>query len=381
MFDYIVIGSGLAGSVIAERIANVLNKKVLIIEKRTHIGGNCYDFKNQENITIHKYGPHLFHTDNEQVLEYLSQFTKWNKYQHKVLAFIDGKKVPIPFNLNSIKMLFPELLAKKLEKKLISKFNYGEKIPILELMESDDSDLKFLADFIYEKVFLNYTIKQWGVTPEEIDPEVTGRVPVSFSSDNKYFNDKFQFIPSHSYSKMFESLIENPNIKLLLNTDYNEVIKMNFETHQISFLGKEFKGKLIFTGRIDEFFEYKFGKLPYRTLDLKFETIDKPYFQESTVVNYPNDYSFTRISEFKHLYNIKSVKTTILKEYPREFEERDIPYYPYFTKSAKEIYNKYLEYSKKFENVTFIGRLAEYKYYDMDDVVKRALEIFDERIR
>jgi UDP-galactopyranose mutase len=382
MFNYIIIGAGFSGSVIAERIANVLNQKVLIIEKRNHIGGNCYDYRDENGIIVHKYGPHLFHTDFKEVFDYLSNFTDWIIYHHRVLAFIDGKKVPIPFNFNSIEQLFPRELAKRLEEKLLSRYNYGSKVPILELKKEEDKDLKFLADFIYEKVFKNYTAKQWGLKPEEIDPQVTARVPIYISKDNRYFTDKYQAIPKEGYTKIFERMLNHPNIKIMLNTDFKEVINIDFENRKIYFMRQEFKGKLIFTGMIDELFNYKYGYLPYRSLDLRFETIEKEYFQEVAVVNYPNDYDFTRITEFKHIHPVDSKKTTILKEYPKDYKpSKDIPYYPFFTKEAQEIYNRYREEAEKFDNLILVGRLAEYKYYDMDDVVKRALEIFEERIK
>jgi UDP-galactopyranose mutase len=374
MFNYIVVGSGFAGSVIAERIANALNQKVLIIEKRNHIGGNCYDYRDENNIIVHKYGPHLFHTDYKEVFDYLSNFTDWHIYHHKVLAFVDGKKVPLPFNLNSIYEVFPQELAKRLEVKLIEKYGYGTKIPILELLKEEDQDLKFLANYVYEKIYKNYTMKQWGLKPEEISPQVTARVPIYVSRDNRYFTDKYQGVPKDGYTKIFERMLNHPNIKIMLNTDFKEVISIDFENKKIYFLGQEFKGKLIFTGMIDELFNFKYSFLPYRSLDLRFETIEQEYYQEAPVINYPNDYDFTRITEFKHIHPVKSDKTTILKEYPKAYQPNiDIPYYPVFTKENQELYNKYKEEADKFENLVLVGRLAEYRYYDMDDVVKRAL--------
>jgi len=382
LFEYIIVGSGFAGSVIAERIANVLNQKVLIIEKRNHIGGNCYDYKDENNIIVHEYGPHIFHTDYKEVFDYLSNFTDWHNYQHRVLAFVDGKKVPLPFNLNSIYEVFPQEFAKRLEVRLIEKYGYGTKIPILELLKEEDQDLKFLANYVYEKIYKNYTMKQWGLKPEEISPQVTARVPIYVSRDNRYFTDKYQVIPKDGYTKIFERMLNHPNIKIMLNTDFKEVISIDFENKKIYFLGQEFKGKLIFTGMIDELFNFKYGFLPYRSLDLRFETIEQEYYQEAPVVNYPNDYDFTRITEFKHIHPVKSDKTTILKEYPKAYQPNvDIPYYPVFTKENQELYNKYKEEADKFENLILVGRLAEYRYYDMDDVVKRALEVFEERIK
>ncbi|MGC8678102.1 MAG: UDP-galactopyranose mutase [Hydrogenobaculum sp.] len=382
MLNFIIIGSGFSGSVIAERIASILNERVLIVEKRNHIGGNCYDYKDENNIIVHKYGPHLFHTDYKEVFDYLSNFTDWELYHHRVLAFIDGKKVPIPFNLNTLYEVFPENLAKTLEVKLINKYDYNSKVPILELLKEEDKDLRFLAEFVYNKVFKNYTAKQWGLNPEEIDKEVTSRVPVYIGKDNRYFTDKYQGVPKEGYSKIFERMLNHKNIKILLNTDFKELINIDFESKKIYLMGQEFKGKLIFTGMIDELFDFKYGYLPYRSLDLKFETIDKEYYQEAPVVNYPNDYDFTRITEFKHIHPSTSEKTTILKEYPKPYiPNKNIPYYPVFTKQNQELYNKYKEESEKFKNLILVGRLAEYRYYDMDDAVKRALDVFEERIR
>ncbi|WP_448589554.1 UDP-galactopyranose mutase [Thermodesulfobium sp.] len=382
MFDYIIVGSGFSGSVMAERIAKVLNKKVLIIEKRNHIGGNCYDYKDVNNITVHKYGPHLFHTDYKEVFDYLSNFTDWQPYHHRVLAFIDGKKVPIPFNLNTLFEVFPKSLAEKLERKLIDKYSYNLKVPILELLKEEDKDLKFLSNYVYDKIFKNYTAKQWGLKPENIDPQVTARVPICITKDNRYFTDKYQAIPNEGYTKIFERMLNHPKIKIMLKTDFKEVIDIDYANKKIYFMGQEFKGKLIFTGMIDEIFDFKYGYLPYRSLELRFETIEKEFYQEVTVVNYPNDYDFTRITEFKHIHPIMTNKTTILKEYPKSYQPNiDIPYYPVFTKENQELYNKYREEAGKFDNLILLGRLAEYRYYDMDDVIKRALEVFEERIR
>lgn len=380
MLEYIVIGSGFAGSVIAERIANILNKKVLVIEKRSHIGGNCYDYKDENGITIHKYGPHLFHTDDKEVFDYLSYFTDWNIYHHHVLAFIDGQKIPLPFNLNSLYKVFPEILAQKIENKLLTRYRYNSKVPVLELRKEDDEDLKFLADYVYEKVFLHYTAKQWGVKPEEIDAEVTGRVPIFISKDNRYFTDKYQAIPKEGYTKIFDKMLNHPNIKLLLNTNFKEIIKLDQENKKIRFLGQEFNGILIFTGMIDELFDFKFDELPYRSLDLRFETFDQTLFQESAVVNYPNNYDFTRITEFKHIHPASTNKTVILKEYPQKYQAGiNIPYYPVFEEKNLSLYNQYKELAASFANLTLVGRLAEYRYYDMDDIIKKALKTFYEK--
>ncbi|MFY4808223.1 UDP-galactopyranose mutase [Aliarcobacter butzleri] len=380
MIDYIIVGSGLAGVVLAQQIATKLNKKVLIIEKRNHIGGNCYDFKDENNILIHKYGPHLFHTNDKEVVNYLSDFTSWDIYNHEVLCFIDGKKVPIPFNFNTLYELFPNSKAKELEELLLKTYEYNSKIPILELKKSTNKNLSFLADFIYDKIFVNYTAKQWGMKPEDMDGAVTARVPIFIGKDNRYFNDSYQSLPKFGYTKMIENMLNHKNIKLMLNTDFKEICEIKDKDFYL--FDKKFYGKVIYTGQIDELFDYKFEELPYRSVDMRFETIEKEFYQEKATINYPNDYDFTRITEFKHIHPINSPKTTILKEYPQEYIKNvNTPYYPIFTNKNQEKYNQYLEYSKEFKNLILVGRLAEYKYYDMDDIVKRALEVFKENLK
>lgn len=379
IFEYVIIGAGYAGSVLAERIATQLGKKVLLIERRSHIGGNCYDFKDENNILIHKYGPHIFHTDNKRVWDYLSGFTDWDNYHHEVLAMVDGKKVPIPFNLNTLHQVFPRALAEKIEAKLLEKYEYNSKVPILELKKTEDPDLQFLAGFIYEKVFAHYTSKQWGMKPEEIDPSVTARVPVFIGRDNRYFNDKYQALPRAGFTKMFEKMLDNPNIKLMLNTDFRDVCEL--QGNQFRLMGNDFNGTVIFTGCVDELFNYEFGPLAYRTIDMKFETIDADKYQEAATINYPFNYDYLRITEFKYLHPSTSAKTTILKEYPAEYKPGvNIPYYPVFTDECRSSYAKYLERAEKVPGLILLGRLAEYKYYDMDDMVARALDVFDKRI-
>lgn len=377
MFDVIVIGAGFSGAVLAERFARGQNKKVLIIERRQHVAGNCYDKVDENGILIHKYGPHLFHTDFEDVWQYLSQFTEWDVYQHHVCAMIDGQAVPIPFNLNTLQKVFPKSLADRLEVALLKNYEYGQKVPILELKKSADKDLQFLADFVYEKVFLHYTEKQWGQTPDQIAGAVTARVPIFVGRDDRYFNDRFQAVPKKGYTALIKKMLDHKNIKLLLNTDYHEV--MGFHGRDFYVFGQKFLGRVIYTGQLDEFFKNKFGSLPYRSIEMKFETINAEHFQDSPTVNYPNNYDFTRITEFKNIHPVKSPRTTILKEYPQNYVARiNTPYYPIFTDEAKAAYEKYLAEFSKLPRAKAVGRLAEYKYYDMDDVVKRALEIYSE---
>lgn len=376
MFDVVVIGAGLAGSVLAERFASD-GKKVLLIERRQHVAGNCHDEVDANGILIHKYGPHLFHTDDAQIWDYLSRFTEWHLYHHRVRAVIDGKPVPIPFNLNTLREVFPQSLADKLEAALLKNFEYGKKIPILELKKSADSDLQFLADFVYEKIFLHYSEKQWGLSPDKISGAVTARVPVLVGRDDRYFGDRFQAMPRFGYTHLVKNMLAHKNIKLLLNTDFKEVMELRGD--EIYLFGLKFDGRLIYTGQLDELFDKKFGSLPYRSIDMKYETVETELFQSAPVVNYPNNYDFTRITEFKQIHPAQSPRTTILREYPQDYVAgENEPYYPIFTDEARAAYEKYSAELARFKNITAVGRLAEYRYYDIDDVVKRALDVFAE---
>ena len=376
MFDVAVIGAGMAGAVLAERFASN-GKKVLLIERRQHVAGNCYDEIDDNGIIVHKYGPHLFHTDDAQVWEYLSRFTDWHLYFHRVKAVIDGKPVPIPFNLNTLREVFPTSLADKLEAALLKNFDYGKKVPILELKKSADTDLQFLADFVYEKIFLHYSEKQWGLSPDKISGTVTARVPVFVGRDDRYFSDRFQAMPKRGYTVLVKNMLAHKNIKLLLNTDFREVMELRGD--EIYLFGQKFGGQLIYTGQLDELFDKKFGALPYRSIDMKFASVDEEFFQAAPVVNYPNNYDFTRITEFKQIHPAQSLRTTILREYPQEYVAgENEPYYPIFTDEARAAYEKYSAELARFKNIAAVGRLAEYRYYDIDDVVRRALDVFAE---
>lgn len=368
----------------AERIANRLNKKVLIIEQRRHIGGNAYDGYDQAGVLVHHYGPHIFHTKIKTVWDYLSRFTEWRPYFHRVLGSIDGQQAPIPFNLNTLHQVLPTGLASSLEKKLIAAFGYNVKVPILKLRESDDQDLKWLAEYVYDKIFLHYTTKQWGMTPEELNPTVTGRVPIYISRDDRYFQDPFQGLPKEGYTKLFERMLDHPNIKLLLNTDYREALTLDWKNDSFKLFGQPFEGKIVFTGKVDELFDYEYGELPYRSLRFDFETLDQPSYQSTGTVNYPNEYDFTRITEFKHLTGQAHPYTSIVREYPQPYEKdvegRNIPYYPIPRPQNQELYEQYRDKAKQHERLVLLGRLAEYTYYDMDACVAKALKVFEQRI-
>ncbi|GAB1370872.1 UDP-galactopyranose mutase [Candidatus Kapaibacterium sp.] len=369
-FDYLIVGAGYAGAILAERIASQLDKKVIIVEKRNHIAGNAFDYYDENGVLVHKYGPHIFHTSSKKVYDYLSDFTKWNTYVHHVKAVVEGKPVPIPFNLNSVYELFPKNFAEKLESKLIEKYGFGLKIPILKLKEVDDSDLKFLAEYIYKNVFYGYTLKQWALKPEELDFNVTSRVPVYISRDNRYFQDTYQQIPAYGYTAMFEKILNHKNIRILLNTDYREAIEyIKFD-------------KMIYTGPLDYYFDYIYGQLPYRSLRFEFENFNQSQFQEVGQMNYPNNYDYTRITEFKYLTMQKSINTTVAFEYPQEYIPGiNEPYYPIPRDINNELFSKYKAEAEKLDgSVFFVGRLADYKYYNMDQIAGVALQLFEKKI-
>ena len=362
----LVVGAGFSGAVIANLIASELKEDVLIIDKKGHIAGNCYDYRDENGIMIHKYGSHIFHTNNEKVWAYLKKFTDFNTYMHKVIGVLDGIETHIPFNFNTLYDVFPQSFAKRLEQKLLDVFEINTKVPILEFQKQDDDDLKFLAKYVYEKIFLHYTTKQWGVKPEDVDGAVTARVPVYLSKDNRYFQDKYQGIPLDGYAKVVEKMLDNPRITVQLGTDYKDLQDKGFK-------------RVFYTGPIDEFFDYKFGQLPYRSVNFKFETYDKEYYQSNACVNYPCNYDFTRIHEYKYYLDDKSKKTVIAKEYSQKFEPgKNERYYPIPKDENAQLYSQYLNEAKKLDNVYFLGRLGDYKYYDMDKAVLRALELFEE---
>lgn len=376
MYDAIIVGAGWAGAVIAERLSDS-NYKVLVIDKRDHIGGNCYDeIDLQTGILYHKYGPHIFHTDNEEVWKYLSLFTKWRLYEHKVLASIDGQYIPLPFNFNSIRKLFPERIANVIEDKLVSNFEFNKRIPILDLLKSKDDVVKKFADTVYEKVFLNYSAKQWGLKPQDLNKEVTSRVPISLSKDDRYFTDRWQFMPVNGYTAIFKQLLYNDNIHVMLNTDWHSVLE--HDGNNFYFNEQKFCGTVFYSAMIDDLHNYRLGELPYRSLNFKYERLNQSKTLPVATVNYPNTGNMTRITEYKQLSGQDELSKTLLAlEYPVEYNKNyyySIPYYPVFTNDNQKLYNQYVEMSKKL-NVILVGRLAEYKYYDQDDIIAKALEV------
>lgn len=356
MFDYLIVGAGFAGATVAERLARS-GKRVLICDKRSHIGGNAYDHYDDAGVLVHRYGPHIFHTNSRAVFDYLSGFTAWRSYQHRVLASVDGQLLPIPINLDTVNQLYgTQFTSLELES-----FFQSVAEPVEHVRTSEDVIVAKVGRDLYEKFFRNYTRKQWGLDPSELDSSVTARVPVRTNRDNRYFTDAYQVMPLHGYTRMFERMLAHPNIKILLNADYRDIRQ---EMRHV---------EVIYTGPVDEFFEYRFGQLPYRSLDFRFETRDVPVAQAAPVINYPNDSPYTRVTEFKYLTGQEHAKTTLVYEYSKADGE---PYYPIPRPDNAALYKKYYALAAETPGVHFLGRLGTYKYYNMDQVVAQALAFF-----
>lgn len=357
MYDYLIVGAGFAGSVLAERLASKAGKKVLIVDKRNHIGGNAYDFYNNDGILIHKYGPHIFHTNSREVYDYLGQFTPWRPYEHRVLASVDGQLLPIPINLTTINTMY----GLNLSSQEVESFFKSKAEKITRIVTSEDVVVSKVGRELYEKFFRGYTNKQWDLDPSELDASVTARVPTRTNKDDRYFTDTYQAMPLYGYTRMFEKMLSHPNINVMTNTDYKDVVD-----------NIPYKN-MIYTGPVDSFFNYCYGKLPYRSLEFKFETVDTDKFQPTGTVNYPNDQAYTRITDFKYLTGQHHPKTTVVYEYP--MAEGD-PYYPVPRPENGEIYKKYQQLASAMTNTFFVGRLATYKYYNMDQVVAQSLTLY-----
>jgi len=357
-FDYLIVGAGFAGSVLAERLANTRNARVLVVDKRPHIGGNAYDYYNDDGILVHRYGPHIFHTNSRKVFEYLSHFTAWRPYEHRVRAQVDGQLVPIPINLDTVNQLY----GLSLNSFELERFFAERAEPVAEIRTSEDVVVSKVGRELYEKFFRGYTRKQWDLDPSELDASVTARVPTRTNRDDRYFTDTYQMMPKYGYTALFSKLLAHPDIKLLLQTDYREVLGMIPHKH------------LIFTGPIDLFFDYQLGKLPYRSLKFHFETFDRETVQRVGTVNFPNDTPYTRVTEVKHLTGQRHAKSVLTYEEPQA--EGD-PYYPIPRPENAALYAQYNQLAAERRDVTFVGRLANYRYYNMDQVVAQALKAFE----
>lgn len=378
MYDCIIIGAGIAGAVAARKLAEEKGKQVLVLERRNHIGGNCYDERDEHGILIHNYGPHIFHTGMEDVFTYLSRFTEWHLFGHEVAAKVADGLIPVPFNLNTLEMVYGEK-AGQLGKKLADTYGEGSRVPIMKLRESGDPDIREIAQYVYENIFLQYTMKQWGQKPEEISPEVTGRVPVLISHDNRYFQDKYQGVPKDGFTAMFERMLAHERITVRCGADCRESLAIREDG--IWFEGQPFAGDVIYTGALDELFDCRFGRLPYRSLDFKFEHYDTESFQGRSVVNYTVSEDFTRITEFKFLTGQQDTNgTTIVKEYPFAYSgaEGEIPYYAILNDENEALYERYRGLVKGLDRFHLLGRLAEYRYYNIDAMVKKAFELTEQ---
>ena len=356
MYDFLVVGAGFAGAVVAERMARQYGRRVLIVDRRPHVGGNAYDCLDSSGILIHKYGPHIFHTNSSEVFKYLSLFTKWRPYEHRVLASVEGKLVPVPINLDTVNTLYGlNLTSADLENWFASKAE-----PRASIRTSEDVVVGRVGRDLYEKMFRGYTRKQWGLDPSELDASVTARIPVRINRDDRYFTDTYQVMPLNGYTRMFENMLDHPNITPVLGTDYRDLIR------SVKY------GALVYTGPVDEFFNYRFGKLPYRSLEFRHETLRIPMHQPAAVINYPNEHPYTRVTEFKYLTGQQHRCTSIVYEYPKA--EGD-PYYPVPRAENQQVYLAYQKLAAPMRDTYFVGRLATYKYYNMDQVVAQALTL------
>jgi len=357
-FDYLIVGAGFAGSVLAERLASQQGARVLLMDRRNHIGGNAYDHYDRAGVLVHQYGPHIFHTNSERIVRYLSKFTQWRPYEHRVLARVQDRLLPVPINRATVNGFF----GLDLKEGEIADFLAGKAEMREDIRSSEDVVVSKVGRELYEAFFRFYTLKQWGVEASELDKSVAGRVPVRHGDDDRYFSDSFQSMPLHGYTRMFENMLDHDNISVLLNTDFRDV-RDEFDYRHV-----------IYTGPVDEYFDYRFGPLPYRSLRFEHRTLERPIFQSAAVVNHPSlEVPFTRVTEYKHLTGQVHPHTSISYEYPTD--EGD-PYYPVPRPENASLYARYAALADAEKNVSFVGRLATYRYYNMDQVVAQALTLY-----
>jgi UDP-galactopyranose mutase len=359
LYDWLIVGAGFSGAVLAERLASEHGARVLVVDRRNHVGGNAYDRLDEKGILIHQYGPHIFHTNSDKIFDYLSQFTEWRPYEHRVLAAVDGQLVPIPINRTSVNRLYGLDLKTEAEMEAFFR-SRAEDRPVITT--SEDVVVSVVGRELYEKFFKHYTRKQWGLDPSELDKSVTARVPTRTNTDDRYFADKHQYMPLHGYTEMFRSMLKNERIDTLLGVEYRDVVK------------RHPSARLIYTGQIDEYFDFCYGALPYRSLRFEHVSLDKEWHQPVGVVNYPQTEDFTRVTEYKHLTGQQSAATSLTYEYPSATGD---PYYPIPRPDNYALYKKYEELARRQPDVHFVGRLATYRYYNMDQVVGQALSTFD----
>jgi len=370
-YSYLIVGAGFTGAVIAREIADKLQEPTLVIDRRNHISGNAFDHYDKSGVLVHQYGPHIFHTNSHQVWEFLSKFTEWNPYEHRVIGKIGKEHIPIPFNFSSIETMFSSKEANIIKNHLLEEHGNEVKVPILNLMKSKNRFVKELADYVYTNIFFNYTKKMWDLEPQELDPAVLARVPIQIGYDDRYFHDQYQAMPKNGYTKMFQKILDHPNIEVKLGTHYKDISNP-----------EAFK-KIIYTGPIDEYFDYRYGELPYRSIRFDFFTENKEYTQKVATINYPGfEFQHTRVTEFKHMTFQKKPQTTLCKEYPEAYNSKtNLPYYPIPTKQNKKLFQMYKADAEGIKNrVTFVGRLADYQYFNMDQAVARGLQFFQKEL-
>ena len=381
-YDCLVIGAGFAGAVAARELAERGGKRVLVLERRNHIAGNAYDLPDEAGVVIHQYGPHIFHTRDRRVYDYLSRFTRWRDYQHRVVANVHGVEMPVPFNLTSLERAFGKEKAQRLEEKLIAQYGAEEKVTILDLRRNEDPEISALADYVYENVFLHYTMKQWDQSPEEIDPNTTARVPVFLSRDDRYFQDPWQGMPLDGYTALFRQMLDHPNITVELGVDART--RLTLHEGGVELDGVPFPGIVIYTGAVDELFSCRYGRLPYRTLEFRFETHPVEWYQSHGTVNYTVSEPWTRITEFKYLTGQELPdRTTIAKEISHAYTGApgETPYYAIINPANNALYAQYRSLCANLGQFYLLGRLAEYKYYNMDAIVARALSLCDDLLQ
>ena len=369
-YDWLIVGAGFTGAVAAERLARGLDQRVLVIDRRDHIGGNAHDRLNAAGHLIHPYGPHIFHTNSQRIFEYLGRFTDWRPYFHHVRAHVDGQFIPLPFNLNAVQMLFPPGMAERLSERLIATFGFGARPTIDDLRQAAaEADLTFLADYVFDRVFLHYTTKQWGLTPDALDASVTARAPLAINRDDRYFADRYQAMPGDGYTALFERMLDHPNIHVSLNTALSEVSPSAFD-------------RMVYCGALDEYFDCSAGALPYRSLRFDHRVIDAEEGQPVGTINYPNAFDFTRVTEFRHLTAQRGQTTATVTEYPCAYEPGvNEPYYPIPSPTTRERAGAYRAMAASLEGkVWFAGRLADYRYYNMDQAVGRALSLVEKSL-
>jgi UDP-galactopyranose mutase len=361
-FDYLIVGSGFAGAVLAERLASQCGARCLVVDRRDHIGGNAYDSHDEAGVLLHRYGPHYFRTNSQRIVDYLSQFTEWHPVEYRVLSWAEGRHWQFPVNLNT----FEQLIGRPSHPQEMERTLESWRVPVHPIENSEDVIVSQVGWRLYELFFKNYTQKQWRRHPKELDASVCGRIPIRTNRDDRYLNEKFQALPADGYTPMFERMLNHPNIEVRLKTDYREISRHVQVQH------------IVYTGPIDEYYDYCYGRLPYRSLRFEPETLPVEYFQPAMQVNYPNDFDFTRIVEIKHATGQKLPVTTIIREYPQDFGPGREPYYPIPAPDTRAIYDLYRARAESEQGVSFIGRLATYRYYNMDQVIGMALAEFEQ---